>query len=153
MKKLFLSIGLFSVVATKAQTFVSFTTTTKNAGLSIGYLEEASGIELSTGYNVPVLRNDRPWLFSLTLGKRVLLSQNETDNFSITPSIGYALYSVKDFSAYENDKEGGDIKQVKEIRPFYKLELGKDWYLGRLFISANYCKRPFYGVGIRAFIK
>lgn len=153
MKKLLVSIGLFTVIAAKAQPFASFTTNTKNVGLSIGYLEEQSGIEVSTGYHVPVLRTDRPWIFDLSLGKRILLSQNEKDNFSITPSIGYAQYSIKDFSAYDNEKEGGDIKQIKEIRPVYKLELGKDWHLGRLYISANYCKSPFLGIGIRAFIK
>jgi len=152
MKHLFLMMSLFIAFSLKAQPFLSMTGTTKGVGFSIGFLDQQSGIEFSSGYHVPVLRADLPWLFNISVGKRILLSHKEEDNFTITPSIGYADYSVKDFSQYEEEGEHPIVK-IKEIRAIYKIELGKDWHLGRVYITANYCKNVFWGVGLRAFIK
>lgn len=153
MKQLFLVMILFTVISLQAQPFLSVAATTKGEGLSIGYLEPHSGIELSTGYNVHLYREDVPAIFNLSLGKRTLLSHQDKDNFTITPSIGYAVYSVKDFTNFEKDEVHGEIIQIRLIRPIYGLELGKDWYLGRLYINANYCNKSFFGIGMRVFIK
>lgn len=153
MKQIFYILSLFTVISLKAQPFLSVTATTKGAGLSAGYLEARSGMELSTGYHVPVIRADWPRIFNISLGNRILISRKEKDNFNITPSIGYAVYSIKDLSVYENGKETDGIVQVKEIRAIYGLELGKDLRLGRIYVSAKYCKKAFWGIGMRAFIK
>lgn len=153
MKQIFLVISVFTVISLKAQPYLSVTATTKGVGLSAGYLEKRSGIELNTGYHVPVIKADLPWIFNISLGTRILISHREKDNFNVTPSIGYAVYSIKDQSAYESGKETGANMRVRETRAIYGLELGKDLHLGRIYVSARYCDKAFWGIGMRAFIK
>ncbi|MEO5889852.1 MAG: hypothetical protein ABIQ31_06335 [Ferruginibacter sp.] len=153
MKHLFLAFGILSAVSLQAQPFLSVAGTTKGAGFALGYLDSESGIEFNLGYNVPILRADRPRLLDFSVGKKFLLSHKDEDNISLTSSVGYALYSVKDFSAYELDKEYGAIIQIKKIKAIFGLELGKDWYLGRLYVSGHYCGNPFLSIGMRAFLK
>ncbi len=153
MKILFCVMILATAITSPAQPYLSIAATSKGAGFSIGYLASEPGIEINAGYNVHPTREDVPALFNLSVGKRILLSNKEKDNFSITPTIGYASYSVKDFSSFYKDEVDGEIKQVNAVKPIYTLELGKDWYLGRVYINANYCDKPFFGIGMRAFIK
>lgn len=153
MKLLFWVMILFITSSLQAQPFLSISATTKGAGFSIGYLLGQPGIELNAGYNVHPTREDVPALFNLSVGKRILLSHQEKDNFTLTPSIGYAAYSVKDFTEFYKDETAGEIFQLKAAKPIYSLELGKDWYLGRVYVNANYCNAPFFGLGMRAFIK
>ncbi|CAN5376017.1 hypothetical protein BH11BAC3_BH11BAC3_19060 [soil metagenome] len=153
MKQLLLLACLLAATLIKAQPFLSFSTTTNGIGLSAGFLEPQSGIEIATGYNMPVLSATKPHLFIMQAGKRILLTQNEEDNFTITPTIGYANYTMKDLSNYYGKEATGTREKIKQIKAIVGLELGKDWYLGRLFINANYCGTAFYGLGIRAFIK
>ncbi len=153
MKHLLLLAGLLAATLIKAQPYLSFSTTTNGIGLSVGFLEPQSGIEVSTGYNMPVLSATKAHLFIFSAGKRILLTQHEEDNFTFTPSLGYANYTMKDLSNDQKKGSTGAIKDVKGIKAIIGFELGKDWYLGRLFINANYCGKAFYGVGIRAFIK
>ena len=153
MKLLFWVMILFGLSSIQAQPFLSISATTKGAGFSIGYLLEQPGIELNAGYNVDPVKEAVPAIFNLSVGKRILLSHKEKDNFSLTPSIGYAAYSVKDFTEFYKDEVSGEILQVNTVKPIYGLELGKDWHLGRVYINANYCNAPFFGVGLRAFIK
>lgn len=153
MKLLLCVMAFATAIASPAQPFLSIAATSKGAGFSIGYLASQSGIELNAGYNVHPTSEDVPALFNLSVGKRMLLSHQEKDNFSITPSIGYAAYSVKDFTEFYKDEMSGEILQVKAVKPIYSLELGKDWHLGRVFVNANYCDKAFFGIGLRAFIK
>lgn len=153
MKQLLFLVGLLTGTLSNAQPFLSFSTTTNGIGLLVGFLEPQSGIEIATGYNMPLLSATKPHLFIIQAGKRILLTQNEEDNFTLTPTIGYADYSLKDLSNYDGKSGKSNIDKVKAIKAMVGLELGKDWYLGRLFINANYCGTTFYGIGLRAFIK
>jgi hypothetical protein len=153
MQRLFISIILFVSGSIQAQPYLSFKGTTKGAGPSIGYLEKNSGIEFNAGYNVPVLKTGLPTILNISLGKQVLLTHKEKDNLSFIFSVGCAHYSISDFSNY--DKSGGreDIVQIKKIKPICGVELGKDWYLGCLFLSVSYCDGAILGVGLKGYIR
>ena len=140
-------------ITSLAQPFLSIAATSKGAGFSIGYLASQSGIELNAGYNVHPFTEDVPTLFNLSVGKHILLSNKENNNFNLTPSIGYAAYSVKDLTEFYKDEAAGEIIQLKATKAIYSLELGKDWHLGRVYVNANYCDKAFFGIGMRAFIK
>lgn len=148
---MFLLVILFSSLIINAQPFLSIAATSKGAGLSVGYLDDRTGTEFSAGYNTHFIKADVPALFYFCLGKKMVLSPDEINNYSLTTSIGYAFYSAKDFSNYEKDY--GAVIQVKKTKPWFGLELGKDSHLGRLYLCANYCSNTFYGAGLRVFIK
>lgn len=132
-------------VNTYSQPFASFEGTTKGFGMTIG-TQTMDGIQLAIGYNVSIIKADVPDLFFGNVGYNILLTRHDQDNFSLTPTIGAAHSTVKVFDVKDN------YITVKGIKPIYGLELGKDWHMGRLFVSANYCGIAYYGIGIKAFI-
>jgi hypothetical protein len=132
-----------------AQTFIGLSAGSNGAGVSVGYLS-APGIEVSAGYSMPLISAEKPHVFYAAIGKQLLLTQNEEDNFSITPSVGIAHSSRKDFTEYD---KGGPILTIENTKPLYSIEIGKDWYHGRLFVSGSYCGVFSVSVGMRAFIK
>ena len=146
MKKLLLMMCILITVNTYSQPFVSFEGTTKGFGMTIG-TQTKEGIQLAAGYNVSITKADVPDLFFGNVGYNILLTQNDEDNFTLTPTVGAAHSTVKVFDKNDN------YTTVKGIKPIFGLELGKDWNMGRLFVSANYCQKFYYGIGIKAFFK
>ena len=133
-----------------AQPFLGLGVTNQGANFHLGVL--AGSIEITAGYKMPFNSNDVAKIASLQIGKQILLSNNDQDNYSITPSIGYANYRVQDFAAYNNDPSGKTGPSlISEFRPIAGVEVGKDSYMGRVFVSANYCKGMYYGIGIKMF--
>lgn len=138
-------VCILITVNTYSQPFASFEGTTKGFAMTIG-VQTPEGIQIAGGYNVSITKADVPDLFYGNVGYNILLTRNDEDNFSLTPTIGAAHSSVQVFDAKDNSTT------VKGIKPIFGLELGKDWNMGRLFVSANYCGRAYYGIGIKAFI-
>lgn len=136
--------------ASFGQPFLGLGVTNQGANIQLGVF--AGSIEVTGAYKLPFSRNDVAKIASLQIGKQILLSHNDQDNYSITPSIGYANYRVQDFAAYNNDPTGKTgISLINEFRPIAGVEVGKDSYMGRVFLSANYCKGMYYGIGIKMF--
>lgn len=151
MKKFLSLIACTLIIAASyCQPFAGLGLTNKGVNFQAGAL--ISGIEITAAAKRPYSRNDIPLIYSLSVGKQILLTDNQEDNYSITPSIGYANYRIKDFTAYDKDPTGatGPV-QISTFTPIYGLELGKDSYMGRVFISANYCKGLYFGMGIKIF--
>ena len=146
MKTLSLMICILITINTYSQTFVAIETTTKGFGMAVG-IQSEEGLQILGGYNVSIINSRNPKLFYGKAGYNILLSHNDEDNFSITPTIGAAQSSVKVFDNKDTPTT------IKGIKPIYGLELDKDWYMGRLFVSANYCSTAYYGIGIKAFFK
>jgi hypothetical protein len=146
-------MAMMCAINLQSQPFVSATSSTIGQRFSIGWLGRKSGIEINTGYSIPLLRADLPRIFNFSVGKKLVLSHGNDQSLNLTPGIGLAHYSAEDFSAYEKDQVYGIIAEVNGFRPVYTLELGKDWNIGRLFLSGGYCKKGFAGIGIRAFFK
>ena len=146
MKKLLLMVCILITVNTYSQPFASFEGTTNGFAMTVG-VQTIDGIQISAGYNKPLSSSEKPTLFYGNAGYNIFLSNYDEDNFTLTPTIGAAQSSVKVFDVNDNSTT------IKDIKPIYGLELGKDWNMGRLFISANKCIKMFYGIGIKAFFK
>jgi len=133
-----------------SQPFLGLQVNDKGGMVQLGALIET--IEITASYKTPFTREDVAKVASLTIGKLIYLSGNDKDNYSISLHAGYANYRVKDFKAYDADKTGvTGITQVNEYQPVFAIEAGKDSYLGRVFVSAHYCKGFWYGLGIKMF--
>jgi len=140
---------LFFAGKIRAQPFIGIGLLNKGAQFQLGMLSGEGGISVSLAVKKPFTHNDKPTVISLNVGKEILLSHNDEDNYSVTPSFGLGNYRVKDYSLYDTGKD--EIIQVSEIKPVYGIEIGKDSYLGRLYINANYCKGLYYGIGFKMF--
>ena len=133
-------------INTYSQPFASFEGTTKGVAMTLGY-QSYSGLQIAGGYNVSLTNARNADLFYGNVGYNYILGDKEEDNFSLTPTIGIAHSSVQVFDV--NDVP----TTIISVRPIYGLEFGKDWHIGRLFVSANYCQKFYYGIGIKAFFK
>jgi hypothetical protein len=144
MKKLLVILAILSQFKAQSQPYIQMQAGNKNIGLSFG-VQAQGGLIIDMGYLLPYSAANRPKIANLSIGKVINITNNDEDNFSITPSIGFAYLFYKDFS-----KQIDGIN-IGEFKPIYRLELAKDWYNGRLFISTNYAKDFFVSVGIKAF--
>lgn len=147
MKKLILLILIIIIgINTYSQIYLNTAINTKGVGCGVGALIEEK-IDLNLNYTFPLTRNDIPSILSFNIGPRILLSHKEEDNFTITPQIGLASYQVNKYT-----KEGKE--HINSTNTIYTLEIGKDWFNGRLFISSTYCNNLIYfSLGMKAFLK
>ena len=118
-----------------------------NKGVTFNAGILADGIQIEASYRTPLFSTEKPEVLSLTIGREILLSNYEEDNFSVTPFIGGASLKYKDFSEY--DSPPYKIQKVSEIKPMYGIELAKDWYAGRVFINSNYCGSVSLSLGMK----
>jgi len=147
MKKITTALFVIMSLSATAQPFLGLGLNNRGGSIQLGIL--AQGIEITAAYKTPFSRTDVPSVASLSIGKQILLSNKEDDNYSITPAIGFASYRMKDFTKY--DQGSDEIIQVSEFKPIYGIEVGKDSYMGRVFISASYCKSAWFGIGVKVF--
>ncbi len=167
MKQLtLLAIFLILRSVTFPQPFLKFAATNKGLECSIGAISGDGGFESTLSYKFSMTRVDKPQIVSITIGKQILLTHEEEDNYSITPVVGYGYLRWKDFSLYDaaipsntGSAAGGPLPEVynegimsmREGRPVFGLELGKDSYMGRVGLTANWCKDFYFGVNLRIF--
>ena len=144
MKKLILLSLIVITTKANAQIYMGTVITTKNANVSAGYLT-ASNLEVSIAYALPLRKPVYGRITSLNAGYKISLG-----TYSVTPSIGVASYTAKDFSEWD---KGGYPIDIKKILPKYGIEVGKDAGLGRVVLSGYYCNQFFIGIGIRGFIR
>ncbi len=148
MKRILTTLSIIFIYTTAgAQPTIGMQYTSKGYGLTIGYLNH-NNVEITAGYNVSVLVHNVPDIYYSTAGYRLLLSHKEEDNFSLTPSVGYGISALRTY-----DAKNYLVSKTKTNKAFYGAELGKDWYMGRLSLHANYCGMLYYGVGIKVYIK
>lgn len=131
------------------------------AQLNLGIAGNNNGVELSAGilaqqidlqldFNMPIISTEKSQITKLTVGYQVFLSDKEENyNYSVTPSIGIAGIRKNIFNANKTEITGVN----RSIKPIYKLEIGKDSYMGRFVASINYSDALYYGVGIRIFFR
>ena len=146
---LLISLFLFACLVScnvKAQ-YIGVGISTQGAQFHAGIISE--GIEVGITHKVPLFSSEVPTITSLMIGKKVNLTNQEIDNYCLTPSIGIGYYKRQDFKDYDN---GGDIIYIAEAKPIFNLELSKDWYMGRLFVSASYCSGIYGSFGMKCFL-
>lgn len=114
---------------------------------SIGYslqggVKVGSGVAL-IGYSKPLTSAVNPTLFFGKIGYEFNLTPKIEDGFNLTPLVGISSYAFDDVIKEQT---------VKGIAPIYSLELGKDFFNGRIFLTGNYCRIFFAGGGFKIFI-
>jgi hypothetical protein len=100
---------------------------------NIGHsLQAGANVEnnvFTIAYSKPLISAENPTLFFATVGREFSLG----NYFALTPSIGYSFN--------------------KTMAGIATVELSKEYYNGRFFIAANYCKVFFAGGGIKVLIR
>lgn len=129
-----------------SQGFIGIQGTNRGAGFQFGIL--TNQVEFTLAHKIPFTRADVAEITSFSVGKQFLLSQKDADNYSVTTHIGIANYRNKNFSKFNTT---GEISQVIKFLPIYTVEIGKNSYAGRIFLSANYCKEFYFGIGLKTF--
>jgi hypothetical protein len=95
------------------------------------------------GYSKPLTSAVNPTLFFGKIGYEFNLTPIIEDGFNLTPLVGISSYTFDDIIKEQT---------VKGISPIYSLELSKDFFNGRIFITGNYCRIFFAGGGFKIFI-
>lgn len=156
MKKVIALAGLIIAIKTQAQVHVGITGTSRGGNFHTGYLLTLpSQVEVDFQAGIKGSRRaDNPWVYNLSVGLPLYL----TDRLILTPASGAAYYSVKDLT--EEPTEPYKIQDDKGIAPYGQIELGFEQIkfdgnraVMRLFISAQYCKNFYAGVGIKGFFR
>ncbi len=145
MKTFYLLLFLVaSTLTVYSQPYLSTGITAKGITGRIGILSDV--VDISVGMKMPILNREALTIRDFSLGKRILLSHEESDNYSITPSIGYA--EVK----YESFDYKGDATRNLSTHSIYAIELAKDSYCGRFYLKGTYCTKPYLEFGLKFFI-
>lgn len=132
------------------QPFIGIGTSNKGIPINIGGLSH--NVEIKATFIRPYVQ--KPTVYNFSIGRQINLTPYEKDNYSITPSVGYYVLRWKDFTAYEADITGKTgIVQNEKSGVGYGLELGKDLFLGRFYVSGNYFNSLYVGVGIKAYFR
>jgi hypothetical protein len=102
---------------------------------SIGYSLQVGAKKenrvLTIGYSVPLTSALNPTLVFITTGREFKLGKE----YALATSTGYAFYNT-----------------IKSVKPMATLEISKDFYNGRVFLTGNYCRVFFAGAGFKIFI-
>jgi hypothetical protein len=122
---LILFIGLNAVAQNAA--FVGVSLSNIGQSLQAGAIYKNNVVKI--GYSAPLTSAVNPTLFFAMAGRQINLG----NQFAVTPLAGYSLNKTQS--------------------PIGTIEVSKDVFNGRFFISANYCKVFFAGAGIKVFIK
>ena len=116
-----------------------------NKGMSVnaGILADKVAIQAALTFPITNLQNANT--YSLTAGYQLNLTNDDADNYSLTPFVGAALLRSRTWDA----KDAMTVYQ--NIKPMYGAELAKDAFMGRVFINANYSDALYYGIGMKVF--
>jgi hypothetical protein len=123
--------------------FIGISIHSKGHSLQVG--AKFKDVVAIAGYSKPLTSAVNPTLAFATIGYELNLGNRETDIFALTVSSGVSSYS------YLEINEGHEDIDRKGIAPIASVELSKDYYKGRLFVTANYCLSFFAGAGFKIF--
>ena len=146
MKKVIFLILIIISATANAQPYVLMGAV--NNGVQVGIGALASNVDIQLRYQRPVFNLESPTITSFTIGRMINLTGNDEDNFTVTPSIGYAHLKSKDFTQYNSEDK---ITNVELFKAVYGLEVGKDWFMGRASITYSYSDKSYLGATIRFF--
>ena len=130
-----------------SQGYLSTSVMKNGVAANIGFLSGKTDINF--GLQFPLTEITTPAIYHFEVGRMINLTHNDKGNdYSITPSIGAALLNRKEVVS----KPYEYLKTVSKTSAYYSLELGKDAYLGRVFIKTVYCGEIYPSVGMRLFL-
>jgi hypothetical protein len=129
MKTIITSILILIACIGYAQNTAFVSASFTNIGQSLQAGAIVNNKVFTIGYSAPIRSAINPFLVFVMGGRQFEMG----NNYRLTTSAGLSINS--DFAAIGT------------------VELGKDIHMGRLFVSANYCRLFFAGGGIKVFIK
>lgn len=138
MKLLFIPLIMFHFFA-QAQPFIGLGIGNKGASGIAGL--QAENVQLQLSYQVPFLSAETPTVTALSAGYAI------GSDWSITPLVGMAWTTRKDFTEYD---KGGEIITTSVLKPMYGFEAGYAQHIGKAFIAVN---NFGYGAGIKFIFK
>ncbi len=141
-----------------SQGYIGTSLMNKGIGATAGIL--AGKADISFNVQFPLTELTVPTILSLSVGRMINLTNNdEGNNYSLTPAFGIATSKVKRIvAAGQMNKEFYDrfshetLETIRKVSTYYSLEVGKDAYLGRVFLRSVYCGNIYYSVGMRLFL-
>jgi hypothetical protein len=142
--KILLTILLITIAATaigQTKPFVGVSLHSIGYSLQVGVKGENTVALI--GYSKPLTSAVNPTLFFGQVGYEFNITPKKEDGYNLTPLVGISSYTYEDVI---------EEQTVKGIAPIYSLELGKDFFNGRIFVTANYCRVFFAGAGFKIFI-
>lgn len=129
----------------------------KGVGFQSGFL--AGKIDLNAGITFPVTSTTAPTTYNLSAGFMINITQEDEDNFSVTPSVGFGVVNQRVLiKAHQyNPKYGTSLpyesyRKVSTGMLFSQLEIAKDSHMGRVFISGCYTDEVKFSVGMKVFL-
>ena len=141
-KKMLLLFMIIISLNVNAQ-FAGVSVINKGIGVNAGIL--INNVNIQAGLTFPIVNLENSNTYSLTAGYQLNLTNDDKDNYSFTPLIGAALIKSRTWDA----KDAMSVHQ--NIKAMYGAELGKDSYMGRVFINTNYADALYYGIGMKVF--
>jgi hypothetical protein len=134
---LILSLNAF----TQIKPFVGASAHSKGYSLQAG--AKGENMVALIGYSKPLTSAVNPTLFFGKVGYEFNLTPEKEDGYNLTPLVGISSYTYEDVIKEQT---------IKGIAPIYSLELGKDFFNGRLFTNISYSKVFYFGGGFKIFI-
>ena len=142
MKKILAAVLLLSAPSmAQINPFVVVSAHSKGYSLQVG-LKGENAVAL-IGYSKPLTSAVNPTIFFGKIGYEFNLTPEREDGYNLTPLVGISSYTYEDVIKEQT---------VKGIASIYSLELGKDYYNGRIFTNISYCKGFYFGGGFKIFI-
>jgi hypothetical protein len=133
---------------TFAQPYFGIGLQNKGFNMCTGIL--ADKIDAQINFKTPLTSAEESKQLSATIGRMILVSQNDDNNYSFTPSVGMAWLKSTDFTEYDLNPNKGPVDVIK-FKAVYALEIGKDAHIGRISLTARYVDRLYWGVNMRVF--
>ncbi len=137
--KWLVTILSFCSTASFSQGIVSIGYNTIGIAMHVG--ADVKTFRFTGGYSLPLISAVKPMIFDFSVGKTLVVN----DDISFVPSIGIAYYKRNVVVANEL------IKMPGTIQPVAGLAIERKVMFGTIYVSANYCKEFYAGVGINAY--
>lgn len=137
MKRLITAAMLLIGINCFAQPNVEIGVNNEGVRLGIGFVQEETGAGLSLTHNTPLVSNEKACVTTLS----ALYEWRSERGFNATGLIGGAFHNYNDAGKYLGDANKTTLS--------YGIELGKDWHMGRLFISGAYSGLVYVGGGMK----
>lgn len=132
MKPMLIAISLLYGISVNGQ-YISYGANSGGISLGAGMIS-VNGIDVSVHYDFPIFSATKPHYSSLNVGKMYWLDET----LLITSKVGIASVNSK----YEYK---GSLRELKEHKPVFELEFGKQRDNARVSIIAKHCKRLYFG--------
>jgi len=141
MKKLLAAAMLLIWVDCFSQANILIGVNNEGLRLGAGFVQEETGAGIALHHNFPLISSEKP---NVTVLSALYEWRNE-GGWNVTGLIGGAFHSYTNAGKY--------LGYNNKTTLSYGIEIGKDWHMGRLFISSSYSGVLYIGGGMKVMFK